>query len=101
MWPNTKYIDTVVTGSMAQYVPALNCYSGGLRIISMMYLEPDLGHGGDGGIHQSVHGCYRRVEKQRQEVLRFYGATDFRSLYARPSRCLPACCVLSAVDLWC
>jgi auxin responsive GH3 family protein len=22
MWPNTKYIDTVVTGSMAQYVPA-------------------------------------------------------------------------------
>jgi auxin responsive GH3 family protein len=37
MWPNTKYIDTVVTGSMAQYVPALNRYSGGLPIISMVY----------------------------------------------------------------
>jgi auxin responsive GH3 family protein len=42
MWLNTKYIDTVVTGSMAQYVPALNRYSGCLPIISMMYLEPDL-----------------------------------------------------------
>jgi hypothetical protein len=80
MWPNTKYIDTIVTGSMAQYVPTLNRYSGGLPIISMMYLEPELGHEGDGGVHQLLNGSYRRVEKQRQEVLRFYKATDFRSL---------------------
>ncbi|CAN6362180.1 unnamed protein product [Urochloa humidicola] len=41
IWPNTKYIDTVVTGSMAQYVPTLNLYSGGLPIISMMYASSE------------------------------------------------------------
>jgi hypothetical protein len=101
MWPNTKYIDTIVTGSMAQYVPTLNRYSGGLPIISMMYLEPELGHEGDGGIHQLVNGSYRRVEKQRQE---YCGSTkppiSVLCHYARPSRCLLTC-VLSAVDLWC
>ncbi|CAL4995699.1 unnamed protein product [Urochloa decumbens] len=38
LWPNTKYLDTVVTGSMAQYVPTLNHYSGGLPIISMIMM---------------------------------------------------------------
>ncbi|KAL6861153.1 hypothetical protein ACP4OV_016853 [Aristida adscensionis] len=37
IWPNTKYLDTVVTGSMAQYVPALKHYGGGLPIASTMY----------------------------------------------------------------
>ncbi|OEL26652.1 putative indole-3-acetic acid-amido synthetase GH3.8 [Dichanthelium oligosanthes] len=34
IWPNTKYLDAVATGSMAQYVPTLNHYSGGLPIVS-------------------------------------------------------------------
>jgi auxin responsive GH3 family protein len=41
VWPNTKYIETVVTGSMAQYVPALNHYGGGLPIISMAYVSSE------------------------------------------------------------
>ncbi|CAL4904362.1 unnamed protein product [Urochloa decumbens] len=41
IWPNAKYLDTIVTGSMAQYVPTLNHYSGGLPIISMMYVSSE------------------------------------------------------------
>ncbi|CAN6335486.1 unnamed protein product [Urochloa humidicola] len=41
IWPNTKYLETVVTGSMAQYVPTLNHYSGGLPIISMAYVSSE------------------------------------------------------------
>ncbi|GLT28508.1 hypothetical protein SLA2020_034340 [Shorea laevis] len=29
LWPRAKYIEAVVTGSMAQYIPALEYYSGG------------------------------------------------------------------------
>ncbi|CAL4911734.1 unnamed protein product [Urochloa decumbens] len=41
IWPNTKYLDTIVTGSMAQYVPTLNYYGGGLPIISMIYVSSE------------------------------------------------------------
>ncbi|CAM0151355.1 unnamed protein product [Urochloa decumbens] len=41
IWPNAKYLDTIVTGSMAQYVPTLNHYSGGLPILSMMYASSE------------------------------------------------------------
>ncbi|CAL4989761.1 unnamed protein product [Urochloa decumbens] len=37
IWPNAKCLDTIVTGSMAQYVPTLNYYSGGLPVISDIY----------------------------------------------------------------
>ncbi|PON93690.1 GH3-like hormone conjugating enzyme [Trema orientale] len=37
IWPNTIYLDTVVTGSMAQYVPTLDYYSGGLPKVSLTY----------------------------------------------------------------
>ncbi|KAL6634319.1 hypothetical protein ACP70R_026990 [Stipagrostis hirtigluma subsp. patula] len=37
IWPNTKYLDTIVTGSMAQYVPTLDYYGGGLPIASVAY----------------------------------------------------------------
>ncbi|KAL0332313.1 UNVERIFIED_CONTAM: putative indole-3-acetic acid-amido synthetase GH3.1 [Sesamum calycinum] len=30
IWPNTKYLDVIVTGAMAQYIPLLDFYSGGL-----------------------------------------------------------------------
>ncbi|CAA7031550.1 unnamed protein product [Microthlaspi erraticum] len=37
LWPNAKCIDTIVTGSMAQYVPALEFYAGGVPLLSMFY----------------------------------------------------------------
>ncbi|KAJ0988724.1 hypothetical protein J5N97_007080 [Dioscorea zingiberensis] len=37
LWPRTKYIDVIVTGSMAQYIPLLEFYGGGLPLVSTMY----------------------------------------------------------------
>ncbi|PON99923.1 GH3-like hormone conjugating enzyme [Trema orientale] len=37
IWPNTIYLDTILTGSMAQYIPTLDYYSGGLPKVSAMY----------------------------------------------------------------
>lgn len=37
IWPNIKYLDVIVTGSMAQYIPVLNHYSGGVPIVSLKY----------------------------------------------------------------
>ncbi|KAK6121474.1 hypothetical protein DH2020_044782 [Rehmannia glutinosa] len=37
IWPNTKYLDVVVSGAMAQYIPTLDYYSGGLPIVSINY----------------------------------------------------------------
>ncbi|KAF7809881.1 putative indole-3-acetic acid-amido synthetase GH3.1 [Senna tora] len=41
IWPNTKYIDVIVTGSMAQYIPTLDYYSGGLPLVSTMYASSE------------------------------------------------------------
>ncbi|CAD6268862.1 unnamed protein product [Miscanthus lutarioriparius] len=41
LWPNTKYVHAVATGSMAHYVPALNHYSGGLPIVSTAYFSSE------------------------------------------------------------
>ncbi|XP_074284792.1 putative indole-3-acetic acid-amido synthetase GH3.1 [Silene latifolia] len=45
IWPNIKYVETIVTGSMAQYIPMLNYYSGGLPLVCVKYSasECDLG----------------------------------------------------------
>ncbi|KAF3787052.1 putative indole-3-acetic acid-amido synthetase GH3-1 [Nymphaea thermarum] len=32
IWPRTKYLDVIVTGAMAQYIPSLNYYGGGLPL---------------------------------------------------------------------
>ncbi|KAK7330997.1 hypothetical protein VNO77_25205 [Canavalia gladiata] len=37
IWPNTKYLDVIVTGAMAQYIPTLEFYSGGLPMACTMY----------------------------------------------------------------
>ncbi|KAH7836879.1 hypothetical protein Vadar_006856 [Vaccinium darrowii] len=37
IWPNTKYLDCVVSGAMAHYIPALEYYSGGLPMASTSY----------------------------------------------------------------
>ncbi|BAT95693.1 hypothetical protein VIGAN_08246200 [Vigna angularis var. angularis] len=42
LWPKAKYIEAVVTGSMAQYVPALKHYSDGkLPLVCTMYASSE------------------------------------------------------------
>ncbi|XP_022759698.1 putative indole-3-acetic acid-amido synthetase GH3.9 [Durio zibethinus] len=42
LWPRAKYIETVVTGSMAQYIPALEYYSAGkLPLVCTMYASSE------------------------------------------------------------
>ncbi|KAK6143592.1 hypothetical protein DH2020_023940 [Rehmannia glutinosa] len=41
IWPNTKFLDVVVTGAMAQYIPTLDYYSGGLPIASTVYASSE------------------------------------------------------------
>ncbi|GAA0168522.1 hypothetical protein LIER_23223 [Lithospermum erythrorhizon] len=41
IWPKTKYLDVVVTGAMAQYIPTLDYYSGGLPKASTMYASSE------------------------------------------------------------
>ncbi|RZC91260.1 hypothetical protein C5167_027323 [Papaver somniferum] len=37
LWPNTKYIEAIITGSMSQYIPTIDFYSNGLPIVSCRY----------------------------------------------------------------
>ncbi|KAM0835291.1 hypothetical protein ACQ4PT_063038 [Festuca glaucescens] len=41
VWPNTKYLDVIVTGAMAQYIPTLRHYSGGLPMACTMYASSE------------------------------------------------------------
>lgn len=41
LWPNTKYIDVIVTGSMSQYIPTLNYYSNRLPLTCTMYASSE------------------------------------------------------------
>ncbi|XP_031407685.1 putative indole-3-acetic acid-amido synthetase GH3.9 isoform X2 [Punica granatum] len=42
LWPRAKYIEAVVTGSMAQYIPALEYFSGGkLPLVCTMYASSE------------------------------------------------------------
>ncbi|KAJ6833021.1 putative indole-3-acetic acid-amido synthetase GH3.8 [Iris pallida] len=41
IWPNTKYLDVIVTGAMAQYIPTLEFYSGGLLMACTMYASSE------------------------------------------------------------
>nr|UUG47647.1 indole-3-acetic acid-amido synthetase GH3.1 [Gastrodia elata] len=41
LWPNAKYLDVIVTGTMAQYIPKLNFYGGGLPLASTMYASSE------------------------------------------------------------
>eukprot|EP01018_Ginkgo_biloba_P018543 Gb_03272 [translate_table: standard] len=41
LWPNTKYIDVIVTGTMAQYIPTLDYYSGSLPLVYTMYASSE------------------------------------------------------------
>ncbi|CAL5200783.1 unnamed protein product [Lathyrus oleraceus] len=37
LWPNTKYVDAIVTGSMSQYIPTLDYYTNGLPLVCNVY----------------------------------------------------------------
>ncbi|CAN6477806.1 unnamed protein product [Victoria cruziana] len=37
IWPNTKFLEIVVTGAMAQYIPRFNFYSGNLPLVNNLY----------------------------------------------------------------
>ncbi|KAF3327510.1 putative indole-3-acetic acid-amido synthetase GH3.8 [Carex littledalei] len=41
IWPHTKYLDVIVTGAMAQYIPTLEYYSGGLPMACTMYASSE------------------------------------------------------------
>ncbi|XP_062156976.1 probable indole-3-acetic acid-amido synthetase GH3.1 [Alnus glutinosa] len=41
IWPNTKYLDVIVTGAMAQYIPTLDYYSSGLPLSCTMYASSE------------------------------------------------------------
>ncbi|CAM0954755.1 unnamed protein product [Alopecurus aequalis] len=41
VWPNTKYIDVIVTGAMAQYIPTMEYYGGGLPLACTMYASSE------------------------------------------------------------
>lgn len=41
LWPNTKYVDVIVTGTMSQYIPILDHYSNGLPLVCTMYASSE------------------------------------------------------------
>lgn len=41
LWPNTKYIDVIVTGTMSQYIPIIDYYSNGLPLVCTMYASSE------------------------------------------------------------
>ncbi|KAM0997645.1 hypothetical protein ACFX13_007605 [Malus domestica] len=41
LWPNTKYVDVIVTGTMSQYIPTLEYYSNGLPQVCTMYASSE------------------------------------------------------------
>ena len=41
LWPNTKYLDVIVTGTMSQYIPILDYYSNGLPLVCTMYASSE------------------------------------------------------------
>lgn len=41
LWPNTKYVDVIVTGAMSQYIPILDYYSNNLPLVCTMYASSE------------------------------------------------------------
>lgn len=41
LWPNTKYVDVIVTGTMSQYIGTLDYYSNGLPLVCTMYASSE------------------------------------------------------------
>ncbi|TXG55296.1 hypothetical protein EZV62_020552 [Acer yangbiense] len=41
LWPNTKYVEVIVTGTMSQYIPTLDFYSNALPLVCTMYASSE------------------------------------------------------------
>ncbi|CAN8236567.1 unnamed protein product [Cochlearia groenlandica] len=41
LWPNAKFIEGIITGSMAQYIPMMEFYGGGLPLVSLFYASSE------------------------------------------------------------
>ncbi|KAG9454339.1 hypothetical protein H6P81_007243 [Aristolochia fimbriata] len=41
LWPNAKYIEVIVTGTMSQYIPILDFYSNALPLVCTMYASSE------------------------------------------------------------
>ncbi|KAK4714243.1 hypothetical protein R3W88_020150 [Solanum pinnatisectum] len=41
LWPNTKYVDVIVTGTMSQYIPTLKYYGNDLPLVCTMYASSE------------------------------------------------------------
>ncbi|KAG8642667.1 hypothetical protein MANES_12G109300v8 [Manihot esculenta] len=41
IWPNTKYLEAIITGAMAQYIPTLEYYSADLPMASTLYASSE------------------------------------------------------------
>ncbi|EOA37511.1 hypothetical protein CARUB_v10011685mg [Capsella rubella] len=57
LWPKAKYIECIITGQMAQYIPTLDFYSNKLPIVSTIY-----------GSSESVFGANLNPLSKPQEV---------------------------------
>lgn len=42
LWPNTKCVGAIVTGTMSQYIPTLEYYGSGLPLVSPMYASSEV-----------------------------------------------------------
>ncbi|XP_009118244.2 4-substituted benzoates-glutamate ligase GH3.12-like [Brassica rapa] len=45
LWPKTKCIETIVTGTMSQHIPALDYYSNKLPLVSKVYASSEVFYG--------------------------------------------------------
>ncbi|KAH9298785.1 hypothetical protein KI387_030467 [Taxus chinensis] len=45
LWPNTKYVSVIMTGTMAQYIPSLEYYAGELPLVSSVYCSSECSAG--------------------------------------------------------
>ncbi|KAL0399314.1 UNVERIFIED_CONTAM: Indole-3-acetic acid-amido synthetase GH3.6 [Sesamum radiatum] len=59
LWPNTKYIDVIVTGTMSQYIPTLDYYSDGLPLVCTI----------NNGLTNSISMPKSLNEKEQQELV--------------------------------
>ncbi|KAH0752982.1 hypothetical protein KY285_006130 [Solanum tuberosum] len=45
LWPNAKYVNASVTGTMSQYIPTLDYYSNSLPLVNTMYIASEYSFG--------------------------------------------------------
>ncbi|KAF3618518.1 Indole-3-acetic acid-amido synthetase GH3.5 [Capsicum annuum] len=67
LWPNTKYVNGIMTGSMSQYIPTLDYYSNSLPIVSAMYASSECFF----GLYRYRVGDVLRVAGYKNNALQF------------------------------